>query len=324
MSARKHKSEIQGFINLNKPTGLNSRRADDLVARCFGRTKTGHAGTLDPMAEGVLPVAVGSATRLLNMISGSQKEYLALIKFGFATDTYDATGQAVKAPNSESQIRDVLDDLATAAGRERLEEVLNSFRGEIMQRPPAYSALKRGGRAAHRMARNGEQVQLEARPACYYQIEMLELDLPVMRLRLKVSSGTYIRSLAHDLGEKLGCGAHLAELVRTCAGAFKLSDSIALADLQKLASEGRAAEVLLPCSKTFPELPCFAVTGRQELYDVAHGRPVLLKSLSSSGPKAQVGQECLIAEGSGRIIGLGEIVKDGEGRLGLHPRRKIR
>ncbi len=206
MPSRKQKSEIQGFINLNKPAGLNSRRADDLVARCFGRNKTGHAGTLDPMAEGVLPVAVGSATRLLNMISGSRKEYLALIKFGFATDTYDATGQALKAGNSKSQSQEVLDDLATAAGRDRLEQALNSFRGEIMQRPPAYSALKRGGRAAHRMARGGEQVQLEPRPACYYEIEMLELDLPVMRLRLKVSSGTYIRSLAHDLGEKLDYG----------------------------------------------------------------------------------------------------------------------
>lgn len=215
-----------GILNLNKPSGISSARAVALVKRRLPKgVKIGHAGTLDPFATGVLLLLVGKATRLCEKLMNQPKEYKAVVKFGATTPTDDP--ESAEVP---------WDDVVEVA-QEQVEAALKNFEGEILQRPPVFSAMKVGGRRAYDLARRGDDVELEPRPVRIYRLEMLNYNWPFARLRIECGRGTYVRALARDLGEALGCGGYLTELVRTRIGQFSLSNSVTLEQLAELSLE---------------------------------------------------------------------------------------
>lgn len=233
-----------GLLNIHKPSGPTSHDIVAGVRRGTGERRVGHAGTLDPLAEGVLVLALGQATRLVEYLADSVKCYQAEITLGLSTDTYDMQGQVVSQRDTPRGL-DV----------PRLEDVLGCFRGEIVQVPPVYSAIKVKGKSAHARVRSGEDVVLAPRPVTIYELRLLAFEPPRISLFVRCSAGTYIRSLAHDVGEALGCGAVLEHLVRTQSGAFKLEDATAWDRLQASFSMGTWQEHLLPADAALPDWP---------------------------------------------------------------------
>lgn len=220
---------MDGILNLNKPRGLTSH---DVVARVRAvarQREVGHAGTLDPMATGVLLLCLGRATRLAEYLMDSPKLYRARIRLGITTDTDDAGGK-------------VLAERPVEVDRMAVEAALERFRGRILQVPPMYSAIKRDGQPLHRLARRGQTVAREPRPVEIYRLDLTAWEPPELTLEVLCSPGTYIRALARDLGEALGCGAHLSGLVRLASGDFRLEDA---ADLDAVTPE-RLPDLLLP------------------------------------------------------------------------------
>jgi tRNA pseudouridine55 synthase len=291
---------------------MTSRRAGQAVARCLGRKlAAGHAGTLDPAATGVLPVAIGGATRLVELLAGLEKEYRGTVRLGWATDTDDAQG------------RPLGEECPVEVSREEVEAALGSFRGEVMQRPPDFSAIKRAGRAAHRLARGGGKPELEPRPAVYRELELLRFEPPEVEVRALVSKGTYIRALARDLGKKLGCGGHLAALRRTRAGSLSIEDAVGLDELRALAAGGRAGERLLPAREALPGLPCLTA-GDELLRSIRRGQRRPLADFAASAEAPPAGARCLLLDAAGRALALAEIVDAGDGELLVQPRKRIR
>ncbi len=220
---------VHGILNLAKPGGLTSHDVVKRVRAVARQRRVGHAGTLDPMATGVLLVCLGRATRLIEYLQASPKRYRARLRLGVVTDTYDAEGTVVEE-------RPVMVD------RETVEAALEPLRGSILQVPPMYSALKRGGRRLYELARQGVTVEREPRPVEVYRLELTVWQPPELVLDVTCSSGTYIRSLAYDLGQALGCGAHLTSLVRLASGDFRLEDAVPLGEL----TGERLPDLLLP------------------------------------------------------------------------------
>jgi tRNA pseudouridine55 synthase len=212
---------MEGIINLNKPLGMSSARAVAMVKRLLPRgVKIGHAGTLDPFATGVLLLLIGKATRLCEQLMDQPKQYVATIKLGATTQTDDPECPETPWPGVQP------------VERERVEIALTSFVGEIQQRPPAYSAIKVGGRRAYDLARKGREVVLERRAVQVYGIELLEYSWPLARVRIDCGRGTYIRAIARDLGEALSTGGYLTTLTRTRVGSYLLAASVDIARLQ--------------------------------------------------------------------------------------------
>jgi tRNA pseudouridine55 synthase len=209
---------VDGIFNINKATGITSHDVVARVRRLIGQRRVGHAGTLDPLASGVLPVLVGQATRLAEYLSESGKAYRATVRFGVATTTYDAEGEVVRAAP----------EAALALRRERIEAALPGFLGEQEQVPPIYSAIKRDGQPLYALARAGRAVTPEPRRVRIEALRIVAWQPPDLVLDVECGKGTYIRSLAYDLGERLGPGAHLAALVRTRSGPFRLVESVTL------------------------------------------------------------------------------------------------
>ena len=207
-----------GFINVNKPSGMTSHDVVSVLRKLLNIKKIGHTGTLDPMANGVLPIAVGDATRLIEYLS-DDKEYIATVKFGESTDTYDKEG------NITFQSDKIVE-------KNELEDALCQFRGEIFQKPPIYSALKKNGKKLYEYAREGKDVEIEARKVVIEKLELISFENNIAELKIKCSKGTYIRSIANDLGEVLSCGAHLIGLTRTIAGDFLIENSVTIDDIK--------------------------------------------------------------------------------------------
>ncbi|MBN1315343.1 MAG: tRNA pseudouridine(55) synthase TruB [Anaerolineales bacterium] len=207
-----------GIISLNKPKGITSHDVVNIVRRVSGIRKVGHAGALDPMATGVLLVCIGRATRLAEYLTVSDKGYLATVQLGVETDTYDADGQIVKTSTVRLERSDV-------------EAALDNFRGLIEQVPPMYSAIKQGGKPLYKLARQGITVERESRQANISHLEMTDWAPPKFMFKVTCSAGTYVRSLVHDLGCQLKCGAHLTELVRIFSGQFRIEEAIHIKDL---------------------------------------------------------------------------------------------
>lgn len=230
-----------GIINIYKEQGFTSH---DVVAKLRGilkQKKIGHTGTLDPDAVGVLPVCIGSATKLCDMLTDRDKEYEAVMRLGVVTDTQDMSGRIIK----ESPVMVTEEEAAGA---------ILSFVGEYAQIPPMYSALKINGKKLYELARQGKEVERAPRPVTIYDIEILNSRLPEITFRTACSKGTYIRTLCHDIGEKLSCGASMKTLKRTKAGRFTLDTAITLAELEKLCGEGRVEEALIPVEDMFEGL----------------------------------------------------------------------
>lgn len=215
-------------INLNKPKGISSQQAVTRVKRITGVKKAGHAGTLDPMATGILLVCTGEATKITRFLSDLDKEYLAVMKLGEKTDTYDSEGTVVQR-NEDFSLE-----------KEDVENVLAGFRGTIEQTPPMFSALKMGGRPLYSFARRGIMVERARREITIHEMEITWFSLPFVGMRISCSKGTYIRSLCNDIGEILGIGAHVTSLQRTLIGRFRIEDSVTLDELQKSPAAGNA------------------------------------------------------------------------------------
>ena len=212
---------MDGILNLNKPPGISSAAAVARVKRLLPRgVKIGHAGTLDPFATGVLLLLIGKATKLCEKLMDQPKQYEAAVKLGASTETLDPDSQEVPDPT------------ARPAARENVESALKTFVGEIQQKPPLYSALKIAGRAAYARARDGEEVELEARTVRVYAIDLLRYEWPALELRVDCGRGTYIRSLARDIGEALGTKGYLTALKRTAVGKFRIEDALEIEQLQ--------------------------------------------------------------------------------------------
>jgi tRNA pseudouridine55 synthase len=233
---------------IDKPSGMTSHDVVGRLRRITGEKSVGHLGTLDPMATGVLPLMLGKFTRLAQYFSAAEKSYSGTIRFGFATDTYDAEGEAA-GPDTQPSL--TLDQVRAAASR---------FHGEMQQMPPAYSAKKIAGTPAYKLAREGKPVELKAARVLIRNFEVLALDGAEASFTMSISAGGYVRSVAHELGQDLGCGAHLRNLRRTQAGVFTLADAHTLEELQSLAGNLDALEAkCIHPRELLPEMP--AVTG---------------------------------------------------------------
>ena len=233
---------MDGIIVIRKEKGYTSH---DVVARLRGilhMKKIGHTGTLDPEAEGVLPVALGKATRLVDMITEKEKTYEAVMRLGVVTDTQDMTGTVLRQEE-------------VTVTPEETEEALASFVGEQMQIPPMYSALKVNGKKLYELAREGKTVERKARSVHFFEIRLLEMELPLVRFRVTCSKGTYIRTLCHDIGEKLGCGAAMESLLRTQVGRFELKDSLTLSQVEEAVADGTVEEKILGIEEALKEYP---------------------------------------------------------------------
>ena len=265
---------MNGFLNLNKPTGRTSSDVVVFVRKRLPKgTAVGHGGTLDPEASGVLPVCVGSATRLFDYIIDKQKVYVARVKLGVETDTQDATGQVVA-------------ECPVNAGEAEIREVLPRFTGNILQVPPMYSALKRDGKRLYQLARKGESVALEPRPCQVDAIEYLgdEGD-GVHLLRITCGKGVYIRTLCHDIGQTLGCGAHMRTLERVAAGIFHIDSALSPEQVDALAAGGRLQEALIPLDAPLAHLPEVRV-GERSRHAVLNGNPLRAGWLDRPAPDA--------------------------------------
>ncbi len=262
---RARMSQASGFIIVNKPVGATSFSMVALVRRLTGVRRVGHAGTLDPLASGVLPVAVGHATRLIEYLDDEWKTYAAGVRFGIETDTYDAAGEVTATAD------------ASAVTRERIEAALPAFIGDIEQTPPVYSALKVAGKPLYRYAREGADVAVAARVVHVESIGLRSYADAVAEIEVRCGKGTYIRSLAHDLGRALGCGAHLASLVRTRSGGFGMGDAWTPEQLTAEAADDRLEDVLLAADRAVERRPA-AIFGEPHSRDIVSGRDVSFES----------------------------------------------
>ena len=255
------KDAISGVLVIDKPTGMTSHDVVNIVRRGTGIRRAGHTGTLDPRASGVLVILVGTAVRLSEYISASDKRYQAIIRMGTATDTYDAEGAFTR------------DEVTVDVTEEQFEAELKKFEGEVEQTPPAYSAVKINGRKAYEMARKGEEVEIEPRMIQVHHLEVLEWATPEVVVDVHCSSGTYIRSLANDLGEVLGCGAYLVGLRRTKNGRFSLRDAVPLRKLKDAFEAGDWYKPLIPAAESLSDWPS-VVLSADEVEILRHGQRV--------------------------------------------------
>jgi tRNA pseudouridine55 synthase len=288
---------VNGFLNLNKPTGVTSRRVVDHVLRLVSRTKVGHAGTLDPLASGVLVVGLGNATRLIEWVQRMPKTYVATVRLGARSDTLDVDGQVVEAENP------------TIPDETDLRAWLAAQVGEILQRPPAYSALRVNGKRAHDLARAGHVLQLEPRPVRIDRINLLNYGWPRLELEIDCGGGTYIRSIARDLGDSLGCGAVLERLVRSRIGHFTIENAV---DPSEITAASLPA-FLRPPREAVASLPTVTLHTEEQLRAVSQGRTLTARELSIT--EIPRGPVALLAK-DGRLLALAT----GDGDLGtVHP-----
>ena len=264
-----------GIINVYKEKGFTSH---DVVAKMrgiLGQRKIGHTGTLDPAAEGVLPVCAGKGTKLCDMLTDYDKTYRAVLLLGTETDTEDTTGTVLEAKDTSGLTED------------EVQDVVLSFIGDYAQVPPMYSALKVDGKKLYELAREGKTVERKARPVKIFDIRIEKIELPEVTMTVSCSKGTYIRTLCHDIGAKLSVGGCMKELLRTKVGRFELSESLTLDELQKLKEEDRLAEAVLPVEEVFCQsLKCHSHRkSSKELRDHAKLPEILI---GNSGKKVRI------------------------------------
>jgi tRNA pseudouridine55 synthase len=274
---------MNGVLIIDKPAGFTSHDVVHRVRRILREPSVGHLGTLDPQATGVLPLVLGNFTRLAQFYTSSEKAYEGVIRFGFATDTYDADGQATGLPQ------------AVTLSIEQLQELAQTFHGVIHQMPPAFSAKKINGVPAYKLARKQQNVSLKPVAVEIKEFEILSFDGERASFRARVASGTYMRSIAHDMGQQLGCGGHLEALRRTRAGEFEVADAYTLENLERAASSDQVEEALIHPRKLLPQFP--SVTANEEMaVRIRTGRAVNLPELSAARQvKVFCGQRELIA-----------------------------
>lgn len=283
-------SSLNVVIALNKPEGMTSQQAVTKVKRIFGVKKAGHAGTLDPLATGVLLVCLGEATKISRFLMDKEKEYRARMRIGIRTDTLDAEGTVTETRN------------VPHLSAYEIEEVAREFTGRIMQKPPMYSALKHKGRPLYALARKGITVERALRPVDIFSLNVTSVDLPYVDLQIRCSKGTYIRTLCDDLGERLGTLAHLTSLVRTRTGIFSLERTAGFEQLSSDSKELHDVPYIFTIDEALSELA--EVSVREEDYTRArNGMPVSAENIMVSDHPAFV----RLKSPSGELFGIGRI-----------------
>jgi tRNA pseudouridine55 synthase len=257
---------VSGILNVNKPPGMTSFAVVSLVRKLTGVRRVGHAGTLDPIADGVLPICLGQATRVVEYIVGAPKAYRALIHLGAATDTYDIEGTVTATGD------------ASAVSRQDVERELGRFAGDIPQLPPMYSALKHKGKPLYRYARAGKTVPREERLVTIYRLDLLRFEPPLVEVEMEVGRGAYVRTLAHDLGERLGCQAHLQGLTRLRSGPFTVETAVGLDQLREAAEAGNWEDLLYPADRVLESWHA-AILGEEHSREALQGRLLSLAPL---------------------------------------------
>jgi len=293
MARRKKGKAVHGWLVLDKPAGMTSTQAVSVVRRLFDAQKAGHAGTLDPLATGVLPIALGEATKTVPYAVEGEKGYRFTVRWGVETDTDDAEGRV--AENSDSRPE-----------KRAIEDLLPQFVGEILQRPPAFSAIKVDGARAYDLARAGEMVELAARPVQIASLTLTAMpDNETAVFEAACGKGTYVRALARDMGRQLGCLGHVIELRRTRVGTFPEADAVAMASLQAVSKQGEDAleALLLPVEAALSGLAGFDVA-RKDAARLLQGQPVIIRGRDAPPELAACYTMC-----SGQLIALGRVEK---------------
>lgn len=303
--SRRHKGrDVNGILVIDKPMGLTSNGILQQVKRLFGAAKAGHTGALDPLATGVLPLCFGEATKFSQMMLDSDKAYVATARMGVTTETGDSEGKVVLE-------KAVPPDLTEA----RLESVLEAFRGDIQQVPSMYSALKHKGRPLYEYAREGIEIERPARPVTIYELRLLALRENEFDIAVSCTKGTYIRSLVEDIGQALGCGAHVIALRRTMASGFTLEQAHSIDELEAIRSRDESLDALLvepdAALSMFPSLELES----DRLRSILNGQPVRISDQIVTGPVRLYGDN--------RFVGLGEGISD-DGAIKIVPRRLVK
>ncbi len=301
---RRHRNSnlrrVNGILLLDKPAGLTSNAALQVVKKMYRARKAGHTGSLDPLATGLLPLCFGEATKISGFLLDADKHYTVTCRFGERTTTGDAEGEIVEVRPPDG-----------LTGRQ-VAAVLDGFSGEIEQIPPMYSALKHKGERLYKLAREGVEVVREPRRVTIHAIELLDFNLPEARIRVHCSKGTYVRTLVEDIGEQLGCGAHVAALRRTGVGPFGDDDMLTMDKLEATLAEGGEHgldQLLLPVESGLAQWPGVNLSADAAFY-LRQGQPVLV-------PQAPTEGWVRLYEGESHFLGMGEILDDGR----VAPRR---
>ncbi len=297
----RHRRPVSGVVLLDKPVGWTSNAALQAVKRLYQAQKAGHTGSLDPLASGLLPICLGEATKLSGLLLNADKAYRFTCRLGVTTATGDAEGE-VLATRSVGPL-----------SREQVEAVLRRFTGVIQQIPPMYSAVKRAGQPLYKLARQGIEVERAPRPVTVHELRLLRLEAGELECELRCSKGTYVRTLAADLGELLGCGAHVATLRRTAVEPYDAARMVTLEALRERAEQGLAAldEWLLPLDSAVAHWPAVYVLGDAAFY-LRQGQPVLV-------PRAPTQGWVRLYQSEQQFLGIGEILDDGR----VAPRRLL-
>ena len=294
--------DLSGVVVLDKPRDMTSSDAVQHVKSSFNARKVGHTGSLDPLATGVLPLCFGEATKFSRFLLTSDKKYWVKLKLGIRTASGDADGDVVEERSTDGVTQD------------RIQHALESFRGEIDQIPSMYSAIKYRGKPLYKYARQGVEIEREPRRINVYSIELSTFSGSEMTLRVHCSKGTYVRTIVDDLGEQLGCGAHVVELRRLMAGPFKESDMVTFEEIETARVDGRLDELLAPISSAVSQWPAVRLSATSAYY-IRQGQPVLVPHAPSEG-WVQLRESCSNDEW---FLGMGEIMEDGR----VAPRRLI-
>lgn len=256
---------MDGILNINKPQGLTSFQVVAAVKRITGEKHCGHAGTLDPIATGVLPVCLGQATRVIEFLFNDTKTYRAQVELGVTTDSYDSTGKVLREAD------------ACGVTRDMVERALDGFRGSILQTPPMYSAVKYHGQPLYKLARSGIEVERKSRTAQIYSLEIQDWQPPVVTLDVVCGKGTYIRALANDLGTVLGCGANMKGLIRRRVGPFNIEDALTLPRLEEVFREGDGEKQLYAVDFALMSYSAIVVNKAQQC-SLHHGSAISLEA----------------------------------------------
>jgi tRNA pseudouridine55 synthase len=307
---RERRFSTDGVLVVDKPQGISSAQVVGGIKRLTGPLKIGHAGTLDPFATGVLVVCFNQATKLAGYLTEQDKLYEGVLLLGVETDTQDPTGRVVK--RKPVQVTEA-----------EVEEAAESFRGLIRQRPPAFSALKRNGEPLYKKARRGERVEVEPREVTIHSLRVTSFEPPRVSFEVLCSKGTYIRTLAHDWGRKLGCGGHLEQLRRTASGRFTIEQALILGQVEATARRGRLGKTLIPPEKAL-DWPG-ARLGEEATMMISQGRALTSQELGGIQPQfLKVGQRLKLINPAGQLIALAELTPAEEGHgLAARPIRVL-
>jgi tRNA pseudouridine55 synthase len=296
--ARRNCSPVNGVLLLDKPVGFTSNQALQTVKRLLNACKAGHTGSLDPIATGLLPLFFGEATKLTQFLLNADKRYWTVFRLGVSTTTFDSEGEATATRPVTVGLRDI-------------ERSLIRFQGDIEQIPPMYSAIKHNGEALYKLARAGVEVEREPRPVTIYEIKALGFQDNLLTLEIACSKGTYIRTLAHDLGEILGCGAHVVQLRRLAIGDVSIDKAVTLDRLEALASPVERTQLLQPVDSVLHAVPDVHLTSLAAHY-LKQGQSVSARHGLAPG-------WVRLYEGDSRFLGMGQVLDDGQ----VAPRRLL-